>query len=276
VTRPVGGGAATAGRTGLAKIACLGQTWPVDSRIVERVRELIQRSGLTQKDFAEHIDLEPDRLSKSLSGRRNFSSFELALIAQRRGVTVDWILSGAVPAVPAIAARANLDDAVDVEAIGAVARRFADAHDQLEMLGQREALPAVPPLRAGPYLRAAEELATWAHAQLALTCITAGHGPNAWRRMGDSNPRGLSPNTLSKCFNGGWDVFARIRFRRSARCADDSHDAWIGLDREELLPKLLPLRGRGTGGVEPGSRPALGQAVAALRPAESERKQLRS
>ena len=108
------------------------------------------------------------------------------------------------------------------------------------------------------------------------TCITAGQGPNAWRRMGDSNPRGLSPKTLSKCLNGGWDVFARVRFRRSARSVDGSHDPWIGLDREELLPKLLPLRGRGTGGVEPGSRPALGQAVAALRPAESERKQLRS
>src|SRR5665647_1803741 len=89
-------------------------------------------------------------------------------------------------------------------------------------------------------------------------------GPSPRRRMGDSNPRGLSPNTLSKCLNGGWEVLARVRFRRSARCADDSHDAWIGLDREELLPKLLPLRGRGTGGVEPGSRPALGQAVVAL------------
>ena len=154
--------------TGLAKIACPDHTSPVDTPIVDRVRELIQRSGLTQKDFAEHIDLEPDRLSKSLSGRRNFSSFELALIAQRSGVTVDWILTGAVPAAPAIAARANLDDAVDGEAIGAVARRFADAHDQLEMLAERPTLPEVPPLRAGPYLRVAETLAMWAHGQLAL------------------------------------------------------------------------------------------------------------
>ena len=51
-------------------------------------------------------------------------------------------------------------------------------------------------------------------------------------------------NALSKCLNGGWDVFARVRFRRSARCADGSHDRWIGLDREELLPKLLPQTGR--------------------------------
>src|SRR5665648_884109 len=105
------------------------------------------------------------------------------------------------------------------------------------------------------------------------TRVSAGHGPFSTRRMGDSNPRGCYPNTLSKCLNGGWDVFAGVRFRRSARCADSSHGPWTGLDREELLPKLLPLRGRGTGGVEPGSRPALGQAVAALRPAESERKQ---
>jgi hypothetical protein len=30
------------------------------------------------------------------------------------------------------------------------------------------------------------------------TYISAGHGPFYTRRMGDSNPRGLSPNTLSK------------------------------------------------------------------------------
>jgi len=59
-------------------------------------------------------------------------------------------------------------------------------------------------------------------------------------------------------------VFAGVRFRRSARCGNTSRRLWIALDREELRPELLPLRGRGTGGVEPGSRPALGQAVAAL------------
>ena len=79
------------------------------------------------------------------------------------------------------------------------------------------------------------------------THVSAGHGPFHTRRMGDSNPRGLSPNTLSKRFDGGWEVFAAVRFRRSARCADDSHDAWIGLDREELLPKLLPDDSRLTG-----------------------------
>jgi len=66
-------------------------------------------------------------------------------------------------------------------------------------------------------------------------------------------------------------VLARVRSRRSARCADGSHDPWIGLDREEPLPKLLPLRGRGTGGVEPGGPPAVGQEFAVLRPVESER-----
>ena len=79
-----------------------------------------------------------------------------------------------------------------------------------------------------------------ANAEGPATCITAGHGPNSRRRMGDSNPRGLSPNTLSKCLNGGCEVLAGVGFRRSARCADGPHDPWIGLDREELLPKLLP------------------------------------
>src|SRR5665647_183933 len=78
--------------------------------------------------------------------------------------------------------------------------------------------------------------------------------------MGDSNPRGCYPNTLSKCLNGGCEVFARVRFRRSARCANDSHDAWIGLDREELLPELLPPRWLGGGPTTPGLRTPRGEA----------------
>ena len=33
--------------------------------------------------------------------------------------------------------------------------------------------------------------------------VTGPRSRSAERRMGDSNPRGLSPNTLSKCLNGG-------------------------------------------------------------------------
>ena len=36
------------------------------------------------------------------------------------------------------------------------------------------------------------------HDEGPVTCIAAGHEPFSTRRMGDSNPRGLSPNTLSK------------------------------------------------------------------------------
>jgi hypothetical protein len=63
--------------------------------------------------------------------------------------------------------------------------------------------------------------------------------------MGDSNPRGLSPNTLSKCLNGGCGVLAGVRFRRSARCGNTSRRLWIGPNGAKLLPKLLPPLGAG-------------------------------
>ena len=141
----------------------------MDTGLIERVRELIHRSGLNQRQFAAHIGLEPDKLSKSLSGRRTFSSFELALVADVGGVSVDWILTGIASAAPSIAARANRDDAIDAESISAAARRFADAHNQLEILSPRRVeFPTPPPTRDRGFVQAGEVLATWAHAQLAL------------------------------------------------------------------------------------------------------------
>lgn len=152
----------------LAIIATMGDTRRVDNDIVMRVRELITRTGPTQQEFAERIGLQPDKLSKSLNGHRNFSSFELAAIADVAHTTVDWILSGQAPPVPAVAARAQLDEAINPDAIADVARRFADAHEQLSILGEERALPGLPAVGGrGSYLRAGDELAAWAHAQLA-------------------------------------------------------------------------------------------------------------
>src|SRR5665647_1905637 len=124
-----------------------------------------------------------------------------------------------------------------------------------EWHGENELLPGLLPRPAEP--------PTPDHDEVPATCIPAGHGPFTSGGSGIRTPEVL-PQHAFQVPQRGWGVFAGVRLRRSARCADGSHDPWIGLDREELLPKLLPLRGRGTGGVEPGSRPALGQAVVAL------------
>jgi Zn-dependent peptidase ImmA (M78 family)/transcriptional regulator with XRE-family HTH domain len=63
----------------------------------DRVRELIQTSGLSQHAFAAEVGLDDSKLSKSLSGARRFSSLDLARVAERCDVTVDWLITGAEP-----------------------------------------------------------------------------------------------------------------------------------------------------------------------------------
>lgn len=59
-----------------------------------RVRLAIQDSGLAQREVAHRLDLEETKLSKSLSGTRQFRPEELADLAAATGVTVSWLVSG--------------------------------------------------------------------------------------------------------------------------------------------------------------------------------------
>lgn len=85
---------------------------------IERVRRVMASSGLSQGEFASAIGLDAPKLSKSLSGRRRFTSLEYALIAEQGGVTVDWLLTGeeAQFAVAARAAAGRAPDAALAEA----------------------------------------------------------------------------------------------------------------------------------------------------------------
>lgn len=71
----------------------------------DRVRDVIEASGLGQGGFAKAIGLDDSKMSKSLSGARRFTSLEFALIADCAGVSVDWLLTGQ-DAPLAVAARA--------------------------------------------------------------------------------------------------------------------------------------------------------------------------
>lgn len=98
---------------------------PADSGVSARVRELVASSTLTQRAFAEGIGLAETKLSKALAGRRRFSAAELVAIADRTGVTVNWLLHGrddarTHTAVPGGAARTDSDAQ---ESRGARARR---------------------------------------------------------------------------------------------------------------------------------------------------------
>jgi transcriptional regulator with XRE-family HTH domain len=84
-------------------------------------------AGLTQQSLAQAIGLDPSALSKALSGNRNFKSLEIALIAERLGVSVQSLLSETAVPTAIVAARAQPD------ASPAVDRALATAHAHLEL-----------------------------------------------------------------------------------------------------------------------------------------------
>lgn len=131
----------------------------MDTSLSARVRQAIRTTGLTQADFAAKVRLTADKLSKSLSGSRRFTTLELALIAETADTTVDWLLTGREPERPAMAARATADHAMAT--IETVAERFHLADQQLQLLrGPRELTPV-------PMSLDASGLAQWATDRLA-------------------------------------------------------------------------------------------------------------
>jgi Zn-dependent peptidase ImmA (M78 family) len=107
-----------------------------ESALRARVRQVVNETGLTHVQFADEIGLDPDKLSKSLNGVRRFTSYELAVIAERGRTTVDWLLTGAEPEKISVAARARqrgaesgLDEALSR------AKQVAGVHEILQRLG---------------------------------------------------------------------------------------------------------------------------------------------
>jgi Zn-dependent peptidase ImmA (M78 family)/transcriptional regulator with XRE-family HTH domain len=97
----------------------------------DRVRDLIQASGLSQGDFALRVGLNDSKLSKSLSGARRFSSLDLARIAEVCEVTVDWLITGDEPPL-ALAARTTGGSA---GAAVSLAKRYSTLRSDMAAIG---------------------------------------------------------------------------------------------------------------------------------------------
>jgi Zn-dependent peptidase ImmA (M78 family)/transcriptional regulator with XRE-family HTH domain len=115
----------------------------------DRVREIIAASGKSQREIAEEIGIDGPKLTKSLNGIRQFSSYELAAIAEIGNRTVEWLLTGAEPKRLAFAHRATLTHSETLDNPGReyaalVAQRHGDARE-IGFLPQPVALP-VPKL----------------------------------------------------------------------------------------------------------------------------------
>jgi Zn-dependent peptidase ImmA (M78 family) len=99
--------------------------------ITGRVLSLIEASRQSRRAFAQEIGLDDSKLSKSLSGARRFSSLDLARIADKCGVTVDWLVTGEEPAL-AVAARTTSGEArTALEA----AKRYSTMREDLAAFG---------------------------------------------------------------------------------------------------------------------------------------------
>jgi AcrR family transcriptional regulator len=73
----------------------------VTDEIAQRVRRAIGRTGATRREFAAAIGLDETKLSKSLGGRRRFTTDELAAISRRADVPLAELVHGERPAVTA-------------------------------------------------------------------------------------------------------------------------------------------------------------------------------
>lgn len=140
----------------------------MNDALISRVRQVMQVSGLSQSAFAVSIGTTPDKLSKSLSGQRKFSTTELALVAESAQTTVDWLLTGKHAPAPAIAARTALAAAPSASAITEVVEKFSVASDQLALLASepREMTPLPDFSRTGRFVNEANELAAAAVSQM--------------------------------------------------------------------------------------------------------------
>ncbi|GGV34749.1 TetR family transcriptional regulator [Streptomyces longisporoflavus] len=63
-----------------------------DPEVADRVRKVIADAGVTQREFARRVVMDPSKLSRSLGGTRRFTAAELARIADTGGVDAGWLL----------------------------------------------------------------------------------------------------------------------------------------------------------------------------------------
>ncbi|MGO9298197.1 MAG: ImmA/IrrE family metallo-endopeptidase [Streptosporangiaceae bacterium] len=131
--------------------------------IHDRVLNLIEASGQSRHAFAQDIGLDDSKLSKSLSGARRFSSLDLARIAEKCAVTVDWLVTGEEPVLAVAARRTSGEARTALEA----AKRFTTMREDLAAFGWKQPWrPLEAPLTAGTYAGQGRALAAAALARV--------------------------------------------------------------------------------------------------------------
>jgi len=128
--------------------------------LTDRVKQVLEDSGLTQRALATEIGLDPDKLSKAIAGKRKFTSLELALIAQTGGRSVQWLITGEAERHWRVAARTLTVDQARADRAGeASIADVAERFDALEKLGYAPPVPARPRHQGSGYVKQGTALA---------------------------------------------------------------------------------------------------------------------
>ena len=114
--------------------------------LAHRIKDAVLAAGMSQRQLAAAIGMEPTALSKALTGQRAFKSLEVALIAEHLGLSTDMLLADddvEENERPALAARVQSGAGpVVLQAVG-LAEQMCDLDVLLADLG-RPAPPIVP------------------------------------------------------------------------------------------------------------------------------------
>lgn len=152
--------------------------------LAERILKVIEASGMTRRQLAEVIGIDPTALSKALSGKRNFKPLEIALISETLRVPVQHLLAdeedGTEPA--SVAAKAQPYGNPAVETALARVEQMLELDGLLSELGfpatpahKSRRLPRLKPFEQGDWL--ADKLRAELH--LAAADLPAEVGPLA-------------------------------------------------------------------------------------------------
>jgi len=118
----------------------------METPLILRVRAAIESLGWSQDAVAAAIHSTADKLSKSLSGKRRFTTLELALLADLTGRTIDWFINGKEAEIPLLAARSVGVIAPSSSKILEIAEKMNSADQQLQVLNGSRELVSLPDL----------------------------------------------------------------------------------------------------------------------------------
>ncbi|SEG85246.1 protein of unknown function [Actinacidiphila yanglinensis] len=228
--------------------------------LIARVRQVLEGVGEPQAEFAARVGLTPDKLSKSLSGRRRFTSLELALIAEQGRTTVDWLLQGVEPrSTTRLAARTQGPDDAAAAAGRPVALAYADIVDALTAAGCALPSPVLPASAAaddGDLIAQATDLARQATAAVGTSPqgVSTRQLGEQWEEIfglvvtAEDLPPGLdglawAPNGMRLVLLGRSPIWSRQRFTLAHELghilAGDAEDDPVA---EHVAPSLAQSR----------------------------------